>query len=126
MLALSDVAYDTAQERLRRYTVLFFIWGNYDIEEKNAGMISLNYLMNEVYQVAGMEIPPYQRFLSMIREQIPYMNRYAYYSKEQNDFVHLDKAQGQEKELLDLYWKVQYNNMFDRKHRNEVLFPLVK
>lgn len=34
MLALSDVAYDTAQERLRRYTVPFFIWGNYDIEEK--------------------------------------------------------------------------------------------
>lgn len=122
---ISDVDYDTAIERLRRYTVPFFIWGNYDIEEKDAGMIGLNYLMNEVYQAAGMELPLYQQFLSSLREKIPYMNRYAYYSLEKQDFLNLSKAEGEEKELLDLYWKVQYNNMFDRGHRNELLFPTI-
>lgn len=123
---ISDVDYDTAEERLRRYTVPFFIWGNYDIQEKNVGMIGLNYLMNEVYQTAEMTMSPYQQFLSKVREVIPYMNRYAYYSLEKQAFTYWSKAEGKEKEMLDLYWNMEYNNMFDHKHRNEELFPIAK
>lgn len=126
MTEISDVDYDTAQERLRRYTVPFFIWGNYDIQEKDAGMISINYLMNEVYQAADMEMPLYQQFLSEVREVIPYMNRYAYYSLDKQEFLHLDKAEGKEKEMLDLYWRVEYNNMFDHRNRNDIMFPIVQ
>lgn len=123
---ISDVDFDTPEERLRRYTVPFFIWGNYDIQERDAGMISINYLMNEVYQTAGIKMPLYQQFLSEIRKTIPYMNKYAYYSLDKQAFIHLDEASGEEKEMLDLYWNVEYNNMFDHKNRNEEMFPIVK
>lgn len=123
---ISDVDYDTPEERLRRYTVPYFIWANYDIQEKETDMLSLNYLMNEVYLAAGMELPPYQQFLSEMRSEIPFMNRYAYYSKEKQAFLHLEDAEGKEKEFLDLYWRIQYNNMFDKRNRNEILFPFGK
>lgn len=123
---ISDVDYDTAEERLLRYTVPFFIWGNYDIQEKDAGMISINYLMNEVYQAADMTMPLYQQFLTKVREVIPYMNRYAYYSLEKQAFTYWSKAEGKENEMLNLYWNMEYNNMFDRRHRNEGLFPIAQ
>lgn len=54
------------------------------------------------------------------------MNRYAYYSLEKQAFTYWSKAEGKEKEMLDLYWNMEYNNMFDHKHRNEELFPIAK
>ncbi len=124
MNEISDVDYDTAEERLRRYMVPFFVWANYDIPEKEIELIGLNYMMNEVYEAADMELPPYNLFLEELRRVIPYMNKYAYYSVSQQAFSKLETAKEKEKEMLDLYAILEYNNMFDHKKRNKDFFPL--
>jgi len=53
---------------------------------------------------------------------IPAMNALGYYSKEKDDFIPYDKAEGEEAAWLNQYEALQYNNLFDEDNRDEDLF----
>lgn len=72
-----------------------------------------------------MPLPSYNQFLKDVQEVIPAMNANGYFSVANKCFVTYDQAESTEKEMLDLYEQVQYNNLFDVENRNEVLFPVV-
>jgi hypothetical protein len=74
-------------------------------------------------QVAGIDLPAYNKFLAAMREHIPAINSRGYYSISQQKFLHFEDAVGEEKEWLDNYQILQYNCMFDKKHRSSVFFP---
>ena len=122
---LNEGSFDTIDEQQKKYMVPFFIWANYDIEEQYIGCTSLNYLSNYMYEAAGMPLPSYNQFLKDVQEVIPAMNANGYFSVANKCFVTYDQAESTEKEMLDLYEQVQYNNLFDVENRNEVLFPVV-
>lgn len=105
-----------------RYKVPFFIWTNYDSEEEHVACTSLNYLSSYVYKSAGMELPPYNQFLSELEEEIPAINANGFYSLEGGCFRPLDEASEEEKTWLKLYEMLQYNSLFDDAHRNDKLF----
>ena len=105
--------FETLAERQERYTIPFFVWANYDIPEQQIPLTSINYLSNFVYQASGMSMPAYNQLLAHFQEKIPALNSQGYYSLEQGDFIEFDAAEGEEKELLNQYWQLQYNNMFD-------------
>ena len=105
--------FETLAEREKRYTIPFFVWANYDIPEQQIELTSINYLSNYVYQASGMSMPSYNQLLATFQEKIPALNSQGYYSLEQGDFIEFDDAEGEEKELLNRYWQLQYNNMFD-------------
>lgn len=50
--SLSELDIDEIQ---KRYTTLFLIWANYDIEEEYIDARSLNYLSSYVLKVAGSD-----------------------------------------------------------------------
>lgn len=95
--------------------VPFVIWANFDIEEKAGVETSLNYLANHVYEIAGFE-PAYNNTLKDIEEVVPIINAYGYYSNSEKKFLPIDEAKGKEKEAIDYYRQLQYNNIFDKKH----------
>ncbi len=113
---------DTLDRQQMQYTVPFFIWANYDIEEAEVELTSLNYLSRYLLDAAGMELPPYYQFLADVEREIPAINAKGYYSKSQKKFLTFDEAEGREKEWLDKYEAVQYNNLFDDDNRNENFF----
>lgn len=113
---------DTLDERMLQYTVPFFIWANYDIEEAVVPCTSLNYLSRYVLECAGLELPAYYRILKDIEETIPAINAYGYYSREKSRYVTFDEAEGREAEMLEMYENIQYNNLFDKENRNYELF----
>ena len=115
--------FDTLEEQMLQYTVPFFVWANYDIEEQDVGLTSLNFLSNYVYEAAGLPLPPYNAFLKDVQEVIPAMNAFGYYSKEQGAFIPYEEAAGEEAEMLDLYRILQYNCLFDKENRSQVFFP---
>ena len=117
------LATDTLDGLQKRYEVPFFIWANYDIEEKYVECSSLNYLTNYVYEAAGIALPPYNEFLRDMEESIPSINANGYYSLEKGCYLPFEEADGEERQWLDEYEALQYNSIFDKKHRNRVFFP---
>lgn len=64
-------SFDTLDEEQLKYTVPFFIWANYDIEEEYVECTSLNYLSNYLYKVAG---------INWFFRNYPYHSTFAYIS----------------------------------------------
>lgn len=114
--------FDSLDEQMLQYTVPFFIWTNFDIEEQSIELTSLNFLSNLMLEAAGLELPAYNRFLADVKEFIPAMNSFGYYSKEQGKFVSYDEASGIEEEILQKYQILQYNCIFDEENISEVFF----
>lgn len=117
---------ESLEEQQDRYVVPFFIWANYDIEEAYMECTSLNYLSSYVYDVAGISLPPYNQFLTEMEAVIPVINANGYYSLDKQQFLPFDDASGEEQSWLQLYKQLQYNSIFGKDHRNDLLFPVVE
>ncbi|MCC8168580.1 MAG: LTA synthase family protein [Clostridiales bacterium] len=112
-------------ELMDLYTVPFFIWTNYDIEEESVEMTSLNYLSTMALEAAGIELPAYNQFLADLMEVIPAINSRGYYSISAGKYQNLSDATGEEALWLGYYEILQYNSMFDKKNRSSVFFPYI-
>jgi hypothetical protein len=71
----------TQQELLKRYKIPFMIWANYDIEEKDAGLISPNYLSQLLLETAGLPQEKLHTFLKAVLEEYPSINAMGFYDK---------------------------------------------
>lgn len=116
----------TMEELEALYTVPFFIWTNYDSEEKTVPITSLNFLSTMALQQAGIELPAYNQFLADLMKEIPALNSRGYYSPQEGAYIHLEDAQSEEAEWLSLYETLQYNSMFDKKNQSTVFFPYLE
>ncbi len=104
------------------FTVPFFIWTNYDSEEKEVDITSFNFLSTMLLEQANLPLPAYNQFLSDVMDVIPAMNSRAYYSKTEGGFLHYDEASGEEAETIANYESLQYNSMFDTSNQSELFF----
>ncbi len=120
--ALNGGPLDTLQEQMTQYTVPFLIWANYDIEEKDLGLTSLNFLAGHLLDAAGLERSSYLKYLGELEQTIPAMNLLGYYSISQEAFIPYAQATGAEAAALNAYKSVQYNALFDHKNLNQRFF----
>ena len=120
---IGGTASDSLDERQKRFEVPFFVWANYDIEEKRIDCTSLNYLSSYVFDAAGMPLPPYNQFLQKMERAIPSINVNGFYSLSDGCYLSFDDANEDELKWLDSYRALQYNCIFDTKQRSEVFFP---
>ena len=111
------------QELQKLYTIPFMIWTNYDTEEVEIEISSINYLSTLTLKRAGLPMPAYNQFLMDLMEQIPAINSRGYYSISEGKYKYLDEAEGEEAEWINKYEMLQYNNMFDLKEQSELFFP---
>lgn len=114
--------FETLSEQLLQYQIPFFIWANFDIPEQTVECTSLNYLGRYLLETAGLELPPYYRFLKDLEQAIPAVSALGYYSVSQQTFLPLEEAEGEEAQWLNRYALAQYNNLFDADNRNPLLF----
>ncbi len=94
---------------LNQYKTPFFIWANYDIEEReelNIGMSYLGALLLEVAEVPGA---PFFSFLQQYMNQYPIVTVNGYEDEEGN----FCNWSGEDTELME-YRMLQYNHLFDR------------
>jgi len=124
--AVSGTTADTLSKQQKRYEVPFFIWANYDIEEKNIDCTSLNYLSSYVYDAAGITLSPYNQFLQEMEKAIPSINANGFYSISSECYLPFNAANEDEQRWMELYEVLQYNNIFDSKHRSKTFFPTLK
>jgi len=119
--SLHGGTFDTLEDKMKKYKIPFFIWANYDIEEAEVECTSINYLSKYLLEYAGIEMSPYYKFLDEAEAQIPMMNMFGYYSKSEGKFITHEEATGTEKDWLNKYHMIQYNELFDKK-RSHVFF----
>ena len=107
------------EEKEKMYQVPYFIWANYDIEEKEGEEISLNYLSSLMLKTAGLEMSGYQSYLWELHKEYPIINALQIVDKNKNVYWTEENI---ESEQINLYEQIMYNHLLDRKHTVEEFF----
>lgn len=106
----------TMQEAMMSRKTPLYIWANYDIEEKDLGITSTNFVSDYIVKIAGVPETGYQMFLSDLHKDVTAINALGYLTKDGEYYQSSDKESPYWKEVND-YKIIQYNNLIDTKNR---------
>lgn len=120
IMGVSNLSDLTPQQEQARHCTPFYIWANYDIEEKYIDKLSSNYLSSLVLQTAGVKMAEYNKYLLKLSETLPVIDTVGYIDNAGNYYKWSDASPYTE--LLDDYEKVQYNGIFDQQNVNPEVF----
>ena len=111
----------TKKELIEVWNTPLCIWANYDIEEKDLGDTSMNYISGYVIDAAGINKTGYQMFLEDFQEDVPIINEAGYIAKDGNLYA-VDDKKSQYWEEVNEYRILEYNNLIDRGNRIQWFF----
>lgn len=97
-----------------KYLVPFFIWANYDIEEKSDIEISANYLQSLLLEVANLPLNQYMQYIKDLRKEIPVITTNYYIGGDGNKYMFEDTSSPYYDRLQE-YRKIVYYHMFDNE-----------
>lgn len=120
LLGVSNLSNLTPEQEQSRHCTPFYIWANYDIEEKNIERLSSNYLSSLVLETAGIKLTEYNKYLLNLAKTLPVIDTVGYVDSEGNHYKWSDTSPYTH--LLDDYEKVQYNNIFDQQNVKSEIF----
>lgn len=101
--------------RKNQYVVPFVIWANYDIDENDDVVTSLNYLNILLSETAGFELTGWQKYRKELSEKYPVIT--ANFAIDGNGtLVTWEESFPDDDAMLAEYHRFQYNHMFDRKN----------
>ncbi len=112
----------TTEQLQRKYITPFYIWANYDIEERQIDCLGANYLSSYLMQVADVEMPAYNQYLLKLSETLPVVNTVGVIDAEGNHYAFGSKTPYDA--LIADYKKVVYNLIFDGKNRCDEVFTI--
>ncbi len=104
----------TLEEQQDRNIVPFFIWANFDIEERDDIVLSANYLSALLCETAGVELSAYQQYLSDLSKDYPVINANCFTDAD-GIFYPISDAGSEER--ISEYSMIQYNLLMDYKNR---------
>lgn len=122
ILGVANLSNLTIEQEQSRHVTPFFIWANYDIEEKTIDKLSANYLSSLVLKTAGVKMTEYNKYLLKLSETLPVIDTVGYIDAENNYYKWSDVSPYTD--LLDEYEKIQYNNIFDQNNKSTGIFYL--
>lgn len=102
----------TTEEVLRQYAVPFFIWANYDIEERQDVVISPNFLGVLTAQIAGLPLTGYMEFLADLYEVMPAITPVGFVTAD-GQFLKKSELNQEQKDWLWKYEVLNYCGMVD-------------
>ncbi len=113
------------EEQLRHMTP-FLIWANYDIEEQEGLVLSINHLSALMMEAANLPMTRYQRFSAQLRELVPVINAVGYREAGGGDVSRRSELSPEAQEAVLQYEQLQYNQLFDREDRVDEFFFLTE
>ena len=111
-----------AQEMSNWYSTPYVIWANYDIEENDHMNMSANYLSSYLLKIIGADMTGYNKYLLDVQKKIPIFTG-LFYQGDDGVFYNVDQK-SKYTDTINQYAKVQYNGLFDKKHREDDFFFL--
>ena len=122
LLGVKDLSSLTIEQEQKRYTTPFYIWANFDIEEKIIPRLSVNYLSSLLLDIAGLELTEYNKYLLKLSETLPVINTAGYIDSEGVYYKWSDVSPYTE--IIKEYEIIQYNCIFDQKNIDTDIFFL--
>jgi len=122
LLGANNINNLTIEQDQARHITPFFIWANFDIEEKYIEKLSVNYLSSYMLDIAGVKLTEYNKYLLKLSETLPVIDTVGYIDAENNYYKWSDHSNYTQ--MLSEYEKVQYNNIFDSEHKDNKIFFL--
>ena len=118
-------------ESMERYEVPFVIWANYDIDEdavcreishdfSEENILSVNYLSTVLFEAAGLPMSPFQKYMKAIIKDYPVLTANMFLDDE-GSYFGVNMSQSLPEQLKD-YAILNYNHLFDVKHRNDAWY----
>ena len=120
VMGVKNLSNLTPEQEQSRHCTPFYIWANYDIEEREIERLSSNYLSSLVLETAGIKLTEYNKYLLNLAKTLPVIDTVGYVDNEGNYFKWSDSSPYTQ--LLDDYERVQYNNIFDRQNVKTDIF----
>lgn len=116
-----EVLQDYATAPVYQYYVPYVIWANFDIEEEDTlgdldhdgvmNTLSTNYFASTVFDIAGIELSDYDRYLLDLHERVPAITAIGVWDNEGNYYPSpYESPFADELSTLEM---VQYNLIFD-------------
>lgn len=102
----------TTEEVMQQYAVPFFLWANYDIEERQDVVISPNFLGVLTAQTAGLPLTGYMEFLSELYEVMPAITPVGFVTAD-GQFLKKSELSQEQQEWLWKYEVLNYCGMVD-------------
>lgn len=112
----------SVEEEQKRHMTPFYIWANYDIEEKEIERLSANYLSSLVLKTAGAQLTEYNKYLLELSKTLPVIDTVGYIDKDGNNYSW--NSVSEYSDLLKKYEFIQHNNVFDKSNKKEEIFYL--
>ena len=122
VMGVSSLNNLTIEQEQSRHITPFYIWANYDIEEKTVDKLSANYLSSLVLKTAGVELTEYNKYLLNLSQVLPVIDTVGYIDADNNYYRWSDTSPYSG--VLDEYEKIQYNNVFDQDNKKTGIFYL--
>ncbi len=108
------------EELQKLYQTPYFIWANYDIEEKENYDISLNYLSTLLCKTAGLPTTAYQEYLYELSYKFPIINGNGVVDSKGNYYTKMEALDKFDE--LNVYDSFIYNHMYDKNGYIESFF----
>lgn len=122
LLGVNSVNSLSIEQDQARHVTPFYIWANYDIEEKQIDKLSSNYLSAYVLDIAGVKQTEYNKYLLKLSQTLPVIDTVGYIDSNNTYYKWSDKSEYTQ--IISEYEKIQYNNIFDPEHKNNEIFFL--
>lgn len=98
----------------------YVMWANYELDVEMEEYLSLNYLGSDLLLAAGIDLPPYNRYLLNLQKKMPVINVNGF--MDENRVMHAFDEPGEYQNLIHTYRMLQYNNLFDERSRAQDIF----
>ncbi len=118
---IADSSNSEAKKQLYLRSVPFVIWSNFDMEGRDMGFVSMNYLASVVLKEAHIAVSPYYQYMLGMMASVPVLTSYGIYLDSEGNFCDIG-GQTQFSELIDGYLYLEYNNLSGDK-RQEFFEP---
>lgn len=113
----------TLEETQKKYMTPYLIWANYPLDTSVSKNMSINYLSTMTLQAANIQLPKYNQFINNMYSKYPVISAIGVIDTQGN---HMTPDSLKEDETINLYERLQYNNLFDIKHKAYYLFTGIK
>lgn len=102
----------TTEEVLKQYATPFFLWTNYDIQEREDVVLSPNYLGVLTAQTAGLPLTGYMNFLAQMYQELPVITPVGLITADGQTLTE-SELNGEQQEWLWKYETFNYCGMID-------------
>jgi len=105
------------EANLQKYIVPYVIWANYDVDWKEYGDMSANYLPAVLAECAGAQLPPFYQYLMELRQEYPVLTQRGCLDQD-GKLVNIEDIW--DLEPIRQYRLLQYNQLYVKDYQSGI------